>query len=210
MPSTKRTYQSTLREEQAAATRRRILDAAAECFVAHGYAGTSLAAIARRAGVSVDTVQANGPKRSILLGAFERSFAGQEGTSALEGDHEFARQLAIDDPTELVHALTRTNVGMLGRIRRLWWAFRAAAASDPEVREVFDALMGRRRADHVALFGMLAERGVRIDEPERLTDEVMHVLSPETYAHFVDDCGWTESRFADWAVARVDELLARR
>ena len=45
-----RSYVSTLRTEQAATTRRRILEAAAACFSENGYSGTSLADIAARAG----------------------------------------------------------------------------------------------------------------------------------------------------------------
>lgn len=45
-----RSYNSTLRAEQAANTRQRILDAAAACFARSGYAGTSLADIASEAG----------------------------------------------------------------------------------------------------------------------------------------------------------------
>lgn len=62
-----RTYVSSLRTEQAATTRRRILEAAAACFTESGYSGTSLADIATRAGVSPATVKNNSPKRELIL-----------------------------------------------------------------------------------------------------------------------------------------------
>ena len=63
----KRPYRSERRREQAEQTRGRILDAAAELFVAGGFAGTSVAAIAGRAGVSAETVyQAFGSKPALL------------------------------------------------------------------------------------------------------------------------------------------------
>ena len=68
-------YVSPLRDAQAAATRRRILTAAAQAFAESGYAGTSLAAIARRAGVSTETVKQNGPKAALVMDAFDLAFA---------------------------------------------------------------------------------------------------------------------------------------
>ncbi|HZL04801.1 MAG TPA: TetR/AcrR family transcriptional regulator, partial [Coriobacteriia bacterium] len=49
-------YRSSVREERARETRRRLAAAATTHFLQAGYASTSLAAIAGTAGVSVDTV----------------------------------------------------------------------------------------------------------------------------------------------------------
>src|SRR3954470_19861101 len=54
----KRRYDSTLRQEQAAGTRARIVEAAAGLFERQGYAGTTIKKIAAAAGVSADTVYA--------------------------------------------------------------------------------------------------------------------------------------------------------
>src|SRR5919204_6883918 len=51
-----RPYDSPLRREQAATTRTKILAAARSLFEDHGYAATSIAQIAKRAGVSQRTV----------------------------------------------------------------------------------------------------------------------------------------------------------
>jgi AcrR family transcriptional regulator len=51
----RRAYDSSRRLEQAEQTRRRILDAALLLFGREGYAATSVAAVAREAGVSVKT-----------------------------------------------------------------------------------------------------------------------------------------------------------
>ncbi|MEP6979205.1 MAG: helix-turn-helix domain-containing protein, partial [Nakamurella sp.] len=53
-PGGTRSYRSPRRAEQAAATRREVLEAARELFVAHGYSATTVAEIAQRARVSVD------------------------------------------------------------------------------------------------------------------------------------------------------------
>src|SRR5256885_7419707 len=60
MPSVKarRQYSSPLRQKQARQTRLRILDAAQKLFGDHGYAATTVDAIAGAAGVATDTVYA--------------------------------------------------------------------------------------------------------------------------------------------------------
>src|SRR2546430_2651370 len=52
----KRRYDSPRRREQAAATRREILEAAQRLFEGQGYAATTIAAIASEAGVALKTV----------------------------------------------------------------------------------------------------------------------------------------------------------
>src|ERR1035437_7106973 len=55
-PVKKRAYSSPVRQEQAALTRARILEAAGDLFVSRGYARTTIRQIADAANVSVDTV----------------------------------------------------------------------------------------------------------------------------------------------------------
>src|ERR1044072_9021567 len=70
----KRPYHSPLRQEQALATRQRILDAALDLFGAQGYGSTSIASIAREAGVVPETIYATfGSKRGIIDGLTERA-----------------------------------------------------------------------------------------------------------------------------------------
>ncbi len=66
-PTTKRSYNSSRRTLQAAQTRDEVLRAATELFRETGWAGTTLAAIAERAGVSVETVYKGfGSKKGLL------------------------------------------------------------------------------------------------------------------------------------------------
>ena len=64
-------------EAQARDTRRSILDAALELFVATGYSATTIQGIAERAGVAVQTVYAVfGTKRELLRELIETRIAG--------------------------------------------------------------------------------------------------------------------------------------
>jgi AcrR family transcriptional regulator len=72
-------YHSPRRAEQAIATRRAVLDAARELFIEHGYAVTTVADIARRARVAVDTVYAAvGRKPALLREVLETAISGSD------------------------------------------------------------------------------------------------------------------------------------
>src|SRR5881628_145973 len=74
-----RHYHSPRRAEQAAATRGAVLDAAREAFVSNGYAATTVADIARRARVAVDTVYATvGRKPALLREVLEAAISGTD------------------------------------------------------------------------------------------------------------------------------------
>src|SRR3982074_172775 len=66
---TKRRYDSPRRRDQAAATRREILEAAQPLFERQGYAATTMAAIASEAGVALKTVYVAFETKSGLLRA---------------------------------------------------------------------------------------------------------------------------------------------
>src|SRR5215468_11061631 len=76
---TTRVYRSTRRAEQARVTRARILGAATEQFVAHGYAATTMGSIAEAARVSVPTIELIfGTKPKLLKAAIDVAIAGDE------------------------------------------------------------------------------------------------------------------------------------
>src|SRR5512133_996490 len=63
----RRAYRSDLRREQAETTRQRIAEAARSVMVERGYAATTMAEVARAAGVAVQTLYAACPGRKAAL-----------------------------------------------------------------------------------------------------------------------------------------------
>src|SRR5215475_10600041 len=91
----KRSYSSTVRQEQAALTRARITDAARELFVGQGYGRTTIKAIAEAAGVAPDTVYATfGSKVRVLTAVLDAGLA-PPGVHVMDRAEE---QAARDDP----------------------------------------------------------------------------------------------------------------
>src|SRR3978361_677528 len=74
-----RRYDSSGRQAQVAATRRRIVEAALQKFVTGGYGSTSIPDIAKVAGVSAPTVYASfAGKADLLKAAIDFSLAGDD------------------------------------------------------------------------------------------------------------------------------------
>src|SRR3954466_6982333 len=73
----KRQYSSSLRARQAADTKAQVLAAAAELFEETGWSGTTVAAIAKRAGVAVETVYSGvGSKKQVLRAVLDYAVVG--------------------------------------------------------------------------------------------------------------------------------------
>ena len=111
----------TLREERAAVTRRRILDAARHRFFEDGYAATTLKAIATEAGVAVQTVYAVFGSKAAMLAelralAVDLPEADQAGHAAMSEHDARApprRLRALDPPP--VGTRRRHRQGQPGR-----------------------------------------------------------------------------------------------
>lgn len=207
-----RTYTSPLRDEQAADTRLRILDAAAQQFAESGYSGTSLMDIARAAGASVETVKLSGPKRELLLAAFEHSFSGSEGIHSL-AKYGPVTEITADSDNERYLARIMHFVGESNkRSSLLWTALVSAAAADTQLRLRLDELQQRRRADILALVNELIRRGIAsTDIPrETLADTVSFILSPEGYNQLVIEAGWSQSRYEAWLRRTVPLIATQR
>src|SRR5918997_3232117 len=92
-----RRYDSPLRREQAAATRRRILEVAQPLFEHDGYTTTSMAAIAAAAGVSLKTVYLAFETKSGLLRALWHLLLRGDEDDAPVRERRWYREV-LDEP----------------------------------------------------------------------------------------------------------------
>src|SRR5215470_10462036 len=95
----KRTYNSARRREQAAATRRQILEAAQRLFLKQGYAATTMAAIAAEAGVALKTVYlAFETKNGLLRALWHVTLRGDDGDVPVAEQPWYQATLTEPDP----------------------------------------------------------------------------------------------------------------
>src|SRR6478672_5536731 len=88
----RRRYSSPLRAAQADRTRAQVLAAAATCFEESGWAGTTVAAIAERAGVAVETIYSGfGSKKAVLRQVIDVAVVGDSEPVPLAEREVFTR-----------------------------------------------------------------------------------------------------------------------
>lgn len=189
-----RPYNSPLRKAEAAATRARILDAAAALFEEEGYALTTMKQIADRAGVSLQTVHLAGPKAAILLAAYDRRIQ-QGGRPRRDPAHA---------PLERLQVAARTSIEVNARSAKLWYAVEAASQSDPLVKDAFQAMVDGHSA---AVRDVVQALGV--EEIDAAVAEVHFLLAATTYLHFVEQHGWSHERFREWLERRLVASVGR-
>src|SRR4051795_13330370 len=98
-PVKPRRYDSPRRRAQAEATRREILEAAERLFVRDGYAATTMAAIAREAGVALKTVYvAFETKSGVLRALWNLRLRGDQADVPIQDRAWYREVLAHPDP----------------------------------------------------------------------------------------------------------------
>jgi AcrR family transcriptional regulator len=207
-----RPYRSELRARQASETRARVVEAARELFARHGYAGTTVAQIARAAGVSAETVQKHGPKTALLQAAIEYGSFGVEGESDVfatdAGRAILSARDAEDFATIIGEMVALINAPSAG----LWMTVVSAALGDTEVADYRGSMLAQIRTQVERVLSYADERGwlrrdVSFDE---LVEAVCIVTAPEGYVRFVDFDGRSEAAYKTF-VARTlrDSVLTR-
>jgi hypothetical protein len=208
--TTRRAYDNALRTERAAQTRARVLEAAAETFTAHGWAGATVAQIAACAGVSVDSVGATGPKGVLLLEAFRRRYTGEDGWASILELERTRVLFSIEDPVEALDAIVDFLWNAHGASARLWLLLRTVALTEPVVAEGMAELQRlktesftdtTRWLQRLDLVADVADEGVA-----QLVAEVNLVMSAETWLQLVDDYGWSEEQYGAWVRRSITAL----
>jgi AcrR family transcriptional regulator len=199
-----RAYRSALRTRQAQETRTRIVSAAARLFATQGYQATTIAAIAREAGVSSETVKTTAAKAELLIAAFEVTFSGSEAAESLADTEVASGLLDLADDAFLDGVLTQITTAN-ERGHGLWTVLLGAALSDPVVDEALRRILDNRRADYRGLVAELRRRGLAAaqGDAESIADTLSFLLSPEGYQQLVVQSGWSRDRYDAWLRAAV-------
>jgi AcrR family transcriptional regulator len=201
----KRPYTSTLRQEQAALTRSRILDAAGELFQTKGYGPTTIRQIADEAGVAVDTVYATfRTKVRVLTALIDARLAPSGDDSVLDRPEA----LAVRDETdqrEQLRLFARDIAALSSRVRPVFELLRTAAAVEPEIAPVYAEMEGYRHRNMSQAVAWVAARGPLRVPVARARDIVWATTSPDVARLFCDVQGWSEDDYAAW----LEDTLVR-
>ncbi len=198
---TKRRYDSPRRREQAAATRRQILEAAQRLFERQGYAATTMAAIAAEAGVALKTVYVSFETKSGLLRAlWHVLLRGGEGDAPVAEQHWYREVLEERDPERQLRLNARNARVVKTRIAPLIEVIRGAAPTDPDIGALWSRIQtdfyDNQRSIVKALHGKKALRpGLDV---ARAADILWTLNHPDLWLLLVGARGWTPEQWEEW------------
>jgi AcrR family transcriptional regulator len=181
------------RAERARATRERIVAAASALFVRDGYLETTMAGIAKAAGVAVQTLYLSFGSKVAVLEAALAIDAGDQSNEWL------APLRAEPSGAVAVRRYVGDTAPLIERRYPLDAVLRAAAA-DPEPAALLDRTRRAALAAHALAVDELAEKPGFTERIslQHATEIIAALLSPETYGLLVVAQGWTMPDWAEW------------
>ncbi len=207
----RRPYTSQLREQQATATRRAVLEAARQLFIAQGYGATTVEQIAQLAGVSKPTVfTAVGNKQMVLRAVRDTAIAG-DGEPVPVAQRPATDQIRAEpDQRKAVELLAEHLTGVASRYAQINEVLHAAADSGEEdLRELWeteeDQLLTAARLWVEVLTGKGPLRaGLSHSDA---TDMMSLLMSPDNYYRLVHRQRWVKEKYQRWLAATITQLL---
>ena len=209
-PAKRSPYQSRLRAEQAAATRRLVLDAATRLFLERGYVGTSIDAIAEEAGVGRSTVfAAAGGKPWLLKTACDRAIVGDDQPMSFAERPEALKLLTMTDPAEIVTGYARQLSDAHQRVSPIYEVVRSAAGVDPEVDELWTQIGQERLAGARQIATLLRRKGgLRSGVSVARASDIIWIFNdPGLHHALVGVRGWRQAKYRDWLAESLKSQL---
>ena len=205
-----RTYHSPARAEAARQTRRRIVAAARELFETLGYAGTTIDAVAERAGVGRRTVFLSvGSKAELLKTAWDWAVVGDdEPVAMLDRPHIVAMQ-QVTDPEVLVRLWVGQIISVGARVAALATALARAQDVDAEAAALQERIdVERRTGVEMFLRHLESVGGFRsgLSVPEAV-DMCWILMNPLLQQRLLVERGWTPAALEEWLLRLVSASL---
>jgi AcrR family transcriptional regulator len=207
-----RRYHSPRRAQQAAATRSAILASARELFVSDGYAGTTVADIARHAQVAVDTVYATiGRKPAVLRQVLETALSGSDEVVPADERDYVARVRAASTAAGKITEYVTGLVAIQARLAPVFLAVRDAGSTDADSAAAWHEIASRRADNMVRFAADLRSTGeLRDDLTDRqVADIVWSMNGTEYWVLLVDERRWSHDEFATYLIDAWSRLLLR-
>jgi len=192
---TRRSYHSAIRQRQAEETRRRIAEAARRLLLTKGYAGTTIEAVARKAGVAPQTVYAVfHSKRGILTDLMDRATFGPAYRDLVE------QALNTEEPSARLRFAARIARQVHDSYRAELDLLRGAGVVAPELAALEREREHRRFEAQKPMIDYLVQAGrLRPDLNAARAREILWALTGrELYRMLVVERDWDSDRYEEW------------
>jgi AcrR family transcriptional regulator len=197
----RRTYNSELRSQHAAETRRRILHAAQQLFETGGYAASSMAAIAAAAGVSLKTVYLAFETKSGLLRALWHLLLRGERDSAPVAEQSWYRAVLEEpDPEHQLRLNMHNSLIVKTRAGAMLDVIRSAASADPEIGSLWARIQTEFHDNQRAIVQSIADKqalAAHLDVASA-TDILWALNHPDLYMLLAGERGWSPEHYEQW------------
>ncbi len=192
-----RRYDASGRRRASAQRRLVVVEQARRLFLEHGFGGTTVAAVAQAAGVSVETIyKAFGGKAGLVRAVWEQALEGGGPVPAEERSD--AVSAVADDPREVVATWARLSAEVGERAAPVLALVRAAAAADPEAAALLAEIDAGRVARMRHNADALARRGhLRPGLSVERAAQLMVAISGSLHDPLVGDAGWSAVEYAE-------------
>lgn len=195
----KRSYDSSRRRAQAEQARSLVVRTARDLFIEQGYGHTTVADIARAAGVSVETIYvAFGNKAALLHKAWDITIGGDDRDIVF---HERPEVMAMRNEPDLakrlmLHAAFSTRTAQ--RIAPFQLMVQSAADADPAAAAMLDEMGRQRLAGMSVMAAEVARTGQLAVSEDECRDVLWSMTDGMLWHRLVMQRGWTNERFAEW------------
>jgi AcrR family transcriptional regulator len=208
--SSTRPYDAPRRREQAEATRIAIITAARRLFERDGYAGTSVAAVAREAAVTPRTVYLGfETKAGVLRAVWNRALRGERDEAPVAEQRWFQEVLAEPDRERTLRLNARNSRRFKERSTELLQVVRDAAPLEPEIAALWKRIQTEYHENQRAVVESLGpgalRRGLTVS---RAADIIWTLNHPNSWIQLAVLRGWTPAQYERWVGdASCEQLL---
>ncbi len=196
-----RPYDSPRRRQQAAATRRAILEAAQRLFEAQGYAATSVPAIAEEAGVALKTVYVVFETKARLLRVlWDERLSGDEAVLPVTERAWYRNVLDEPDAERKLRLVASQASAVKTRSGALMEVIRNAASVDAEIARLWNDIQTKLHDVSRCIVEQLHEKDALASglHVATATDILWTLNHPSVWQLLVGERGWTAGQYEQW------------
>ena len=199
----------TNRSQSAAETRKRMIDAAFDTFAERGYHGTTMAQIAKRAGVAEATTYFTFTSKAELLRhvLITRGGASDEPEGVVDRPW-YTELFEATDQRRMLALMVEHGTEIFRRLAPLARTVAAASITESAVAEQARQISEARRAAFGRVVGALESLGALASPRDAAIDVIDVVQSAPTYNSFTVGCGWSTAKFKAWSYRTLTALLS--
>src|SRR6266540_2283632 len=205
-----RRYDTSRRAEKTRASRRAVVVAAHELFLARGFADTTVDDITANSGVPIATVyRLFKTKSAILKQVIDEAVVGDDAPVPL-GDRSVVKDAqAADDPIAMTAAFAHVARQVFDNTAALRLVLRVAAALDTEAAALQDSIEEQRRVGQARVAASLADKGFLASglKESEARDIVYALMSIDTYRILRLEQRWSGARYERWLANALYQLL---